>query len=812
LKDFFIRVNSSHDERIKFLFELLAYPNDKIAKKHLVRLISNPNENAIKGIDDDIDLSLFIDISVQTSVFFEIINLLNRIIYIPFIYFKLRPDDLETEKKCTEIMMKGEKDIKAYLCGVLDTSDVFYCVDIDFWNSVSAGRDLEKGSRRPIINFTNLTGEFEGQLKGDLQLCKDFVIIPERLYELLIRWYQSAGSEIKVSKIIFTSSESDDSSTIRRREGDHITEIELHPIYAKHIQFEEVIKYITDNTIEKVVDYIKLMYEVRLKNINRLSQYSRKYTFQTVKESLEKYYMVANVKTKIWLYYQGRLYQPDCNKTLEEEGVKDYCIFMLEVMSNNIWLSESFKNSGISKSNEVSIADNSSIKVGIKNIGNTCYMNSVLQILLNLKEINQIFLSSKFDKFIHNGKIVAEFIKLLNEKWDEKKSHLTPVKFKEIIGDMNSQFKFNDQQDAQEFFNFLIDTLHEEINLKETKEYIANPERYDGTDAQLANEYWANNLRRNASFIHSLFLGQLKSNLICSKCETNKITFETFTSLNMPIPQKRTINLDIILHRLPFVFKMYYLDNYSGKNVTQNIDIRNSMNLLRKKSIEKYLENHEEEEDLNSTGISTTTFDKLYAYRSSTSIPIKVVIEIDRKHKVNSVIERLKEIKELELETDSKMSDYAIMASEGTFIDKNLTIDECFQPFQTITVYELLNTNGIYKYLHNDDVNILVQPPETDLFEKNTKSIYKLSSDTCVNFNKPIHLEKVLTNVKSEYLIQITHRYAVEAKEYLFRRQTFSRTDHLYSVILVNNKVSNGYNLLDEFQCQVSIRLYMGKV
>jgi hypothetical protein len=781
LKDFFIRINSSQDERIKFLFDLLAYPNDKIAKKHVLRLISNPDENVIKGIDEYIDLSLFIDISVQTSIFFDILNLLNRIIYIPFIYFKLRPDDLETEKKCIEIVMKGEKDLKEYLHNTIEQNSEFYCVDIDFWNKVSSKQDLSAFSRhpRPAINFTNLTGEFEGQLKRDLQLFKDFVILPEQLYELIIRWYMPIGNEIKVRKIIYKSDNNNlaPDNTITIRGDSEIVVIELYPIYAKHIQFEEVVRY-TDKTMEKVVDYIKLLAEVKMKHINRLSQYSRKFTFQTVKHILEKYYMVTTSKTQIWLFYQGRFYIPDSQRTLEEEGIKDYCIFVLDVMSNNKWFSESFNTPSVRLQKDV---EQTAIMVGIKNIGNTCYMNSVLQILLNLKEIYQTMLSNKLEKFNFKGKVVNEFIKLLHEKWEDNgRSHITPTNFKEVIGNLNNQFKFNDQQDAQEFFNFLIDTLHEEINLKEAKEYIANPESYDGNDEQLANEYWANNLRRNASLIHSLFTGQLKSNLICSKCETNKITFETFTSLNMPIPQKKTINLDIILHRLPFVFKMYYFDIYTD-NIPNDIDIRNSMNLLRKKSIEKYLD-----EESTSNG-----YDKLYSYRSSTSIPIKVIIEIDRKHKVSVIIDKLKEIKELELELDNKMSDFAVMTSEGTFIDKDLTIDECFQQFQSITVFELLNTNGIYKYSHNDDVNILIQP-EANLFELTAvqrKSIYKLSNDVLVNFNKSVYLENMLIDIKSEYLIQITHRFTTEAKEYLFRRQTHNSTDHLYSVILVNNKV-----------------------
>ena len=192
-------------------------------------------------------------------------------------------------------------------------------------------------------------------------------------------------------------------------------------------------------------------------------------------------------------------------------------------------------------------------------------MNAVLQVFLNSNELKNIFLHENFNrtinyqnKFGFKGKVILEFLKLLKEKWLDDSKTITPRQWKELIGEINSQFKEYDQQDANDFLNFMLDALHEEINLKSEKIFIPNPEYYNGTEKELAIEYWSNNLRRNVSFIHSLFLGQLKSTLTCMKCGTEKISFECFSSLNVPIPQKSTIFLEVILHRLPFTFKIYY--------------------------------------------------------------------------------------------------------------------------------------------------------------------------------------------------------------------------------------------------------------
>ena len=83
-----------------------------------------------------------------------------------------------------------------------------------------------------------------------------------------------------------------------------------------------------------------------------------------------------------------------------------------------------------------------------------------LSFILNLENKEIMYVVSK------KGFLILELINLLKEKWLFEKKVLTPRKFKEICGEYNPVFKTSEQQDAHDFYTFLVDKLHEETNIK----------------------------------------------------------------------------------------------------------------------------------------------------------------------------------------------------------------------------------------------------------------------------------------------------------------------------------------------------------
>lgn len=107
---------------------------------------------------------------------------------------------------------------------------------------------------------------------------------------------------------------------------------------------------------------------------------------------------------------------------------------------------------------------------------------------------------------------------------------------------MNETFSTNDQQDAQEFLEFLLDGLHEDLNPNanrtKLKTLTEEEERKRETmPVQLASQIeWRRYTHQNNSAIVNWIQGQLASKLRCLTCGTTSTTYTPFMSLTIPIP------------------------------------------------------------------------------------------------------------------------------------------------------------------------------------------------------------------------------------------------------------------------------------
>uniref|UniRef100_A0A8C7JR26 Ubiquitin carboxyl-terminal hydrolase n=1 Tax=Oncorhynchus kisutch TaxID=8019 RepID=A0A8C7JR26_ONCKI len=102
---------------------------------------------------------------------------------------------------------------------------------------------------------------------------------------------------------------------------------------------------------------------------------------------------------------------------------------------------------------------------GLKNIGNTCFMNAALQALSNCPPLTQFFVECgglvRTDK---KPALSKSYQKLVSDLWHKNRpSYVVPTSLFQGIKAVNPMFRGYSQQDSQEFLRCLMDQLHEEL-------------------------------------------------------------------------------------------------------------------------------------------------------------------------------------------------------------------------------------------------------------------------------------------------------------------------------------------------------------
>ena len=80
---------------------------------------------------------------------------------------------------------------------------------------------------------------------------------------------------------------------------------------------------------------------------------------------------------------------------------------------------------------------------------------------------------------------------------------------------------------------FLLDGLHEDLNRVAETPYLEHPNSEGRPDAELAEIWWSNHLRREDSVVVELFAGQFKSSVVCRHCSYKSARFEPFMFLQV---------------------------------------------------------------------------------------------------------------------------------------------------------------------------------------------------------------------------------------------------------------------------------------
>ena len=206
------------------------------------------------------------------------------------------------------------------------------------------------------------------------------------------------------------------------------------------------------------------------------------------------------------------------------------------------------KNIGIVIKNKIeeNIVKNERIKIGLQNIGATCYMNATLQCFAHIKNFVSYFKNNKGKPDVLSDKktLSYSFKILINNLWpdnyDEKtKPYYAPYEFKEKISKLNPLFQGVAANDSKDLINFIVMTLHEELNIKNDIINISN-QILDQTSKEMMFQEFANDFKqRYNSLASQLFYGMNYNSTQCTQCRFILYNYQVYFFLVFPLEEVR---------------------------------------------------------------------------------------------------------------------------------------------------------------------------------------------------------------------------------------------------------------------------------
>ncbi|XP_068622541.1 ubiquitin carboxyl-terminal hydrolase 3-like isoform X2 [Battus philenor] len=179
--------------------------------------------------------------------------------------------------------------------------------------------------------------------------------------------------------------------------------------------------------------------------------------------------------------------------------------------------------------------------VGLKNLGNTCFMNAVLQSLNNIQEFScyfnqlpslemktngrKVYHSRSYTRQEMHDVVMAEELRKvlinLNTGGCGSKAAISPECLFLVIWKVVPRFRGYQQQDAHEFLRYMLDRLHTEL------QQLLPPDRSDVFVPRTPS----------TSIVTAVFGGTLQSEVRCLACGAESKKFDPFLDLSLELPE-----------------------------------------------------------------------------------------------------------------------------------------------------------------------------------------------------------------------------------------------------------------------------------
>lgn len=217
---------------------------------------------------------------------------------------------------------------------------------------------------------------------------------------------------------------------------------------------------------------------------------------------------------------------------------------------------------------------------GLSNLGNTCFINSCIQILSHTYELNNFLENDSYKKKLKNkydSALLIEWDNLRQILWNEN-CIVSPGKFIKTIQKVAQLKKIEvftgySQNDVSEFLLFIIDCFHNSLSREIKMTISGNPE--DETD-KLAIKCFKmiqNTYSKDYSEIWNLFYGVNVSEI--TRVDNNKILSqnpEPFFMVDLPIPSNN--KSPSLIDCFDYYVAGEIIENYKDEQADEIVNIK----------------------------------------------------------------------------------------------------------------------------------------------------------------------------------------------------------------------------------------------
>uniref|UniRef100_A0A9J7ZFQ9 Ubiquitin carboxyl-terminal hydrolase n=1 Tax=Cyprinus carpio carpio TaxID=630221 RepID=A0A9J7ZFQ9_CYPCA len=161
------------------------------------------------------------------------------------------------------------------------------------------------------------------------------------------------------------------------------------------------------------------------------------------------------------------------------------------------------------------------LRLGLINLGNTCFMNCIVQALTHTPLLRDFFLSDRHKCEMQSSScLVCEMSQLFQEFYSGHRSPHIPFRLLHLVWTHARHLAGYEQQDAHEFLIAALDVLHRHCKDDNGKK--------------------ANNPNHCSCIIDQIFTGGLQSDVTCQVCHGVSTTIDPFWDISLDLPGSST--------------------------------------------------------------------------------------------------------------------------------------------------------------------------------------------------------------------------------------------------------------------------------